>query len=137
MFQGWRRRLQISVGGFNSHSSCHFKTMKQFKYIVSGDDSIAMPLLSSMPYLDIVEYIRQVSDKKDKTPVFTWGSLKIFNPVVQTVDDYVNCLPGIIEGKLKWCRCTECRGEGKIMKGRLVPYYVKCDYCKGTGKIKP
>lgn len=69
-----------------------------FKYILTGDGYMATPIHSEMNFLEMEDYIRQVSrpSTKREKPCFQLGVWELINPKVMSVNDYANRLPILI-----------------------------------------
>lgn len=65
-----------------------FLTM--FKYIITGDGYMALPVKSDMNWLQFRDYIREQSypRKKREMPCFKWGVIEFVNPQVMSVNDF-------------------------------------------------
>jgi len=71
-----------------------------WKYIIKGEERIALPVHSSMQFHEMQEYIRINSKKlhpKGHDRIFMWGTIEIVNPMVMTIEDFADWCPALIE----------------------------------------
>ncbi len=57
-----------------------------------------------------------------------------------TTDIFVKCLSTQTD-EPEYIDCPECRGEGRLIEGRLYPnghteVWVKCEFCEGEGNFE-
>jgi hypothetical protein len=71
---------------------------RTWRYIITGEGCMALPVHTKMPWSDFREYVRKMSVPKGKAckRVFRWGTLEFVEPVVHCVSDYVESSPALI-----------------------------------------
>jgi hypothetical protein len=69
-----------------------------YKYIIRGDDFMALAVHSEMLWHDFAEYVRVQSLPRNKRemPCFKWGVLELVNPKVMSPNDFADFLPALI-----------------------------------------
>jgi hypothetical protein len=65
----------------------------KFRYVITGDDYMALAVHSEMPYDVFKAHIRKETHKihpKGRDTVWRWGIVEFINPTVLMSDDFVN-----------------------------------------------
>lgn len=60
-----------------------------FKYVITGDNYMALPIHSERLFLDLRKYV-------EKEDTFRWGIFEFKNPQLWPYEDWINHMPGLL-----------------------------------------
>lgn len=70
-----------------------------FRYILTGDGMMSVPIHSEMNWLEMDEHMRKHTKKlhpKGQDRVYRLGTIEFINPHMKSVEDFMNFLPHML-----------------------------------------